>query len=306
MPHTCFGSPTYFSNTFLGWVVGLGLGLLMPVSASIARPMLAVDRHGMAVRTVLAKPSRDSMFVSFDSTLIFYRDLGQGRPVLLVHGFIVNGAMWTGTPLVAQLLEAGYRVIIPDLRGNGRSGKPHKLAAYEHDAEVQDLMGLMQHLGLRRYDLIGYSRGAIVAARQLTLDKHVRKAVLGGMGAGFTDPAWSRRLNFLEALTKPGSHPELQSAIDYARRSGADTVALARMQEAQPTTSPTELGRVRVPVLVISGDEDLDNGPAAGLSQLLPQAILNTAVPGTHNSTARSEGFAEAILFFLGRGKANE
>ncbi len=242
------------------------------------------------------------MFVSFDSTRIFYRDLGRGKPVLLVHGFINTGDNWKNTPLLAQLLEEGYRVIIPDLRGNGRSDKPHDLKAYQNDAEIRDLTGLMQHLGLRRYDLIGYSRGAIVAARQMTTDKHLRKVVLGGMGADFTDRNWSRRLNFVEALTRPGSHPELQSAVDNAQRSGADMVALTRMQEAQPVTTPAELSRVKLPVLVIAGDEDTDNGRPADLAKLLPNATLNTAIPGTHNNTARSEGFAEAVLFFLGQG----
>jgi pimeloyl-ACP methyl ester carboxylesterase len=252
-------------------------------------------------RAAPAGPIRDSVFVSFDGTRIFYRDLGQvrGRPVLLVHGFISTGVMWMQTPLLMQLLDAGYRVIVPDLRGNGRSDKPHALPAYENNAEIRDMTGLMAHLGLRRYDLIGYSRGAILAARQMTLDKHLRKVVLGGMGADFTDPNWPRRVAFAEALTQPGTHPELASALDYARSSGADTLALARMQQAQPATSPADLGRVRLPVLVIAGDADTDNGSPAALARLLPTATLNTAIPGTHNDTARSEGFAEAVLFWL-------
>ena len=243
--------------------------------------------------------ARADEFTSFDGTKIHYETSGTGRPVLLVHGFIVNSQMWKDTPLVQQLIAGGFQVIVPDLRGNGRSDRPHEAAAYTNDAEIRDLMGLMKHLNINTYDVVGYSRGAIIAARQLALDPHVRRAVLGGMGKGFTEPNWFRRWNFHAALTgQSDKHPQLKSAIEYAKKSGADTVCLARMQEFQPTTSVAELSRVKQPVLVISGDDDTDNGPAGELAALLPNATL-AGTPGNHNNTARSAGFGEKILAFL-------
>src|ERR1700759_1429130 len=139
-------------------------------------------------------------FSSFDSTKIYYETHGSGYPVLLVHGFIVNSNSWKHTALYDSLIAAGNKVILIDLRGNGKSGKPHNDAAYQYDAETKDIMLLMKFLNIYKYDVVGYSRGSIITARLLVWDKRVRKAVLGGMGADFTNPNWPRRIQFYEAL----------------------------------------------------------------------------------------------------------
>jgi len=245
-----------------------------------------------------AQSSEPAVYVASDGVRISYNQIGTGKPVLLIHGFIVDSSMWRDSPLIQALNAAGYRVILPDLRGNGRSEKPHTREAYQNDQEVKDLIGLMKQLGYARYDVVGYSRGAILAARLLVLDPQVQKAVLGGMSADFTDPNWYRRRNFHEALARPGSHPELQGAIDYAKRIGADTLALMRMQESQPTASRAELAAVRRPVLVINGDQDRDNGDPQTLADAIPGARL-VIVPGNHGNTARSEAFAREAVQWL-------
>lgn len=245
-----------------------------------------------------AQPTREPLFTSFDGTKIHYDVLGEGRPVVLLHGFIVNGESWKRAPVRQALADAGFKVVTLDLRGNGQSDRPHHADAYRNDAELTDVMALMKHLGLPSYDVVGYSRGAILTAKLLTLDRQVRRAVMGGMSADFTAPDWYRRKNFYEALTKPGSHPELQSAVDYARKSGADTVALARMQEFQPTASLARLHRVGVPVLVVNGDKDRDNGDPQTLVDAIPGARL-VVVPGTHGSAMNTPEFAQAVVAFL-------
>src|SRR5215510_7753314 len=110
-------------------------------------------------------------FKSFDGTKIYYEVRGNGEPVLLVHGFIVNGQSWKRTELYKDLLAEGYKVIILDQRGNGFSDKPHDSTAYDNDAEAKDIMGLMKHLKIKEYSAIGYSRGSIIVARLLALDK---------------------------------------------------------------------------------------------------------------------------------------
>ena len=103
-----------------------------------------------------------------------------------------------------------YKVILVDLRGNGKSGKPHTDGAYANDAEAKDIMLLMQHLNIKNYDAVGYSRGSIITARLMVLDKHVQKAILGGMGADFTNPNWQRSIDFYHALSAD-TVPELHS-----------------------------------------------------------------------------------------------
>src|SRR6476620_4470685 len=85
-------------------------------------------------------------FESFDNTPIYFESVGNGPVVLLVHGFIVNGESWKKTALYSELISSGYRVITLDMRGNGRSGKPHIAEAYSNDAEARDIMGLLGFL----------------------------------------------------------------------------------------------------------------------------------------------------------------
>jgi pimeloyl-ACP methyl ester carboxylesterase len=109
-------------------------------------------------------------------------------------------------------LSAGYKVIILDQRGNGKSDKPHHPEAYSNDAESRDIMGLMKHIHVKKYNVVGYSRGSIITVRLLALDKNVKRAVLGGIGMGFTDPEWPRRKMFYRALMGD-SVPELAAMV---------------------------------------------------------------------------------------------
>lgn len=246
--------------------------------------------------------NREPLFSSFDGTNIHYDIIGSGKPVVLLHGFISNSESWKRASVRQALADAGFKVVTLDLRGNGLSDKPHSAEAYRDNAELKDVMALMKHLGLSSYDVVGYSRGAILTAKLLTMDKQVRRAVMGGISVDFSDPNWIRRKNFHEALTKPGSHPELQSAIDYAKRSGADTVVLARLQEFQPVTTKTELARINVPVLVVNGDKDKDNGDPQTLVDAVPGSRL-VIVPGDHGGAMRTPEFAKAVVDFLKAGK---
>jgi pimeloyl-ACP methyl ester carboxylesterase len=100
-------------------------------------------------------PVDSGYFASFDGVKIYYESRGAGMPVLLVHGFIVNSNMWKPSKLYADLPAAGYRVVLLDLRGNGRSDKPHDSTAYDNDAEAKDIMLLMDHLKIKQYAAVG-------------------------------------------------------------------------------------------------------------------------------------------------------
>src|SRR6476660_4402630 len=122
-----------------------------------------------------AKAQTDTgrFFTSFDSTKIYYEVRGNGLPVILIHGFIVDGESWKKTAVYNDLIDVGYKVITLDMRGNGKSDKPHTVEAYANDAESKDIMGLMKSLGIKKYNVVGYSRGSIITARLLVLDKNV-------------------------------------------------------------------------------------------------------------------------------------
>jgi pimeloyl-ACP methyl ester carboxylesterase len=241
--------------------------------------------------------SQTKEFKTFDGINIVYNDAGTGEPVLLIHGFINSRKSWDNTQLKKDLLDKGYRVIVPDLRGNGDSGKPQEDKAYKNDAEVKDLKLLMNHLNIKSYKAIGYSRGSIVLAKLLTTDKRIEKAVLGGMGIDFTNPQWDRRILFAKAFDGD-INDETKGAVAYAKSIYADLRSLHLQQKYQPVTSKKNLGKTKIDVMVICGDEDTDNGDAKELSDTFVNGIL-VRVPGDHNATYKTAHFSDEVLRFL-------
>ncbi|WP_240042752.1 alpha/beta fold hydrolase [Maribacter aurantiacus] len=249
------------------------------------------------VLCVFRMSAQTNFFQSFDGTHISYIDEGSGETVLLIHGFLNSGKSWENTKLKKDLLEKGYRIIIPDLRGCGQSDKPQEEPFYQHNAEVQDLKLLMDHLKIRHYAAIGYSRGSIVLAELLTEDARIGKAVLGGMGIDFTNPNWDRRVAFANAFN--GEVSEMtQGAVDYAKSINADFRSLHLQQKYQPSTSKDELGKIRAEILVIAGGTDFDNGNPEALSKVFKSSKL-AIVPGNHNGTLKTQKFSNEILGFL-------
>ena len=258
--------------------------------------------YGLMLATIVsvAQSSGNSsgFYNSFDGKKIYYESAGNGSVVVLVHGFTGTSAGWKRSVLYNDLLKKGYRVIVMDLRGNGQSDKPNDAASYAHDAEAKDVMGLLTHLGIKKYAVAGYSRGSIITARLLVLDKRITKAVLGGMGTGFTDPEWPRRLLFYHTLAGDTMSVDMEGFMKYVKDSGFDRQVLAMQQKEQPSTSKKELGKIKQPVLAISGSEDSDNGSAEELAKLFKRGVYKT-VPGNHNSTSGTAAYADAVITFL-------
>jgi pimeloyl-ACP methyl ester carboxylesterase len=101
------------------------------------------------------------MRIDNDGVGIHYEVTGEGRPVALLHGFPDTGRLWRHQ--VAALAQAGYRVIVPDLRGYGRSDKPDAVEAYAMPALVGDVLAVMDHAGAARAHVVGHDWGAAVA-----------------------------------------------------------------------------------------------------------------------------------------------
>ena len=236
-------------------------------------------------------------FESFDVVKIAYTDEGYGEPILLLHGFLNSRKSWDNTVLKQQLINMGYRVIIPDLRGNGDSDKPKDEGAYGNGAEIKDLVLLMNRLKVEKYKAVGYSRGSIVLAKLLTEDDRIEKAVLGGMGIDFTNPEWDRKIMFANAF-KGEVNQFTKGAVDYAKSINADFRSLYLQQKYQPVTSVKELNKLVIEILVISGTDDLDNGSAEDLKNSFVKGKLEK-VPGDHNGTYKTEAFSNSIIRFL-------
>src|SRR6266702_5205241 len=113
------------------------------------------------------------------NTDIYYEDHGSGKPVVLIHGYPLNGAFWEKQ--TAALLKAGYRVITYDRRGFGQSAKP--ASGYDYDTFASDLNALLEHLDLAGAVLGGFSMGTGEVIRYLGRhgSARVAKAVLLGV-----------------------------------------------------------------------------------------------------------------------------
>lgn len=248
-----------------------------------------------------AQETIDGYFESFDKTSIHYEVKGKGFPVLLIHGFTGKGEDWKKIALYEQLAANGFSVITVDLRGGGKSGKPHDPAAYENDAEAKDLIGLMKSLGIKKYSALGYSRGSIILARLLVLDKHIHAAVLGGMGADFTDPKWPRRIAFYKGLLNDTT-TGFEAFYKRIKENNLDQLALAYQQNGQPSTPKEVLARVKQKVLVVCGVEDKDNGNGQELATLIPHAKF-VETPGNHGGAWHTPEFSTIVVSFLQQNK---
>jgi len=238
-------------------------------------------------------------FSSFDGIQIAFTDEGSGEPIILLHGFINTGRSWNKSALKTVLLSEGYRVLVPDLRGNGKSDQPESPEAYQNDAEVKDIIALANHLKLDTYLSVGYSRGSILLAKLLTLEPRLTKAVIGGMGVDFTNPNWDRRLAFADAFNgRAELTDETRGAVAYAKSIDANLTILGLLQDYQPVTLPEELKQISIPIGIVCGDKDLDNGDPKQWQQLLPHCELKL-VQGDHNNTYKQVNFADAVLEFL-------
>lgn len=270
---------------------------------------------------VSAQVAQDHYFDS-NGVQIRYVEQGTGEPVLLIHGYtssIETGWIDNG---VFQNLARDYHVVAFDLRGHGKSGKPYDPAAYRDDL-LQDAIRLLNHLGIRRAHVVGYSLGAIITAKLLTTNsERFLTATLGGQ-AGYRNwkPEYDRSaeryatelegevpFRGLVVSMTPRDEPK-RTEEDIRARSAAlaainDVKALAAYYRAGTrhlNSTDEETAAIKVPVLGIIGS--LDNVPSMKqLQSILPSLKLVVIDGATHvgdRGTARRPEFVEAIRDFI-------
>ena len=248
-------------------------------------------------------PPDPQYFNSFDGTRLAWRELGTGRPVVLIHGYFSDAVTnWIRYGHAEAIAAKGFRVIMPDLRAHGSSDRPHDPAAYPKDALTRDGHALIAHLGLTDYDLGGYSLGARTTARMLVTGATPGRIVFAGMGLdGLT--ATDRRVgHFRNILTNLGTHargtPEWLAEA-FLKTTGGDPVALLGILDTFADTPADALAGFVQPALVVAGVEDFDNGSAPDLADALPNARY-VEVPGGHMSSVVKVELGQAIADFLG------
>ena len=243
-------------------------------------------------------------FASFDGTGIAYLDAGAGPPVLLLHGFASDHVgNWVRPGVVDALVAAGRRVIAPDARGHGASEKPHDPERYADNAMSRDASALVDHLGLGRVDVVGYSMGAIVSSRVARKDTRTRSLVLSGVGGRLAAGTAAVNANALADALLAEKQSDVKDIAArafrrFADRTGADRVALAAMQRASRRHSVGRMAEISVPTLVLAGRRDTLAGDPTALAAHIDGARA-LVVGGDHLTAMYDAAFAPAIVEFL-------
>src|SRR5438067_899734 len=120
-------------------------------------------------------------FKASDGVRLAWHEVGEGRPVVLLHGLFSNAETnWVKFGHAAVIAAGGFRVIMADLRAHGLSAAPHEAPAYPPDVLAEDGFALIRHLGLTDYDLGGYSLGARTSARMAIMGATPRRLIVAG------------------------------------------------------------------------------------------------------------------------------
>jgi pimeloyl-ACP methyl ester carboxylesterase len=264
-------------------------------------------------------PSTDQYFDS-NGVKIHYQVWGNGEPVVLVHGFTASiDTNWV-QPGVVAALSKDYQVIALDLRGHGKSDKPHDPAAYGEQM-AEDVIRLMDHLGILKAHIVGYSMGGFTTLKLVTMypDRFL-SATLGG--SGFRPPGQDSGIAGLAeslesgngigplmvALTpagKPTPSPEQMKMANQMLMTTNDPLALAACIRGMGGLMVSEEAakKIQVPMLAVVGEIDPLRAGAETLDKMLPEPEVELKVlPGKDHMTAVGDpALSSAVHEFLGK-----
>ncbi len=243
-----------------------------------------------------------------DGVSIHYTVEGEGPPIVLVHGFAASfEGNWRAPGIITALVRAGRKVIALDCRGHGQSGKPHDPEAYSGMKMPGDVIALMDHLGVAKADLMGYSMGGgIATSLMLAHPGRFGAVIIGGAGyfSGGGEGQRAARFNLIaEALEAPDrasvADPAGRAFRAFAERSGNDLLALAAIQRSSRSGPASDgLAAVANPALVLVGNGDPVLASAQQLAAAVPGSRL-AVIPGDHLSVFQGPAYAAAVLDFL-------
>jgi pimeloyl-ACP methyl ester carboxylesterase len=236
---------------------------------------------------------------------IAYLDEGDGDPIVLVHGFASTKEVnWVHPGWVATLTREGRRVIALDNRGHGASGKLYDPSVYHSAMMADDVRALLDHLKIKRADVMGYSMGArITAFLTVKHPERVRSAILGGLGVRLVEG-----VGLPESIADALEAPSLDDVRDptgrvfrvFAEQTKSDLRALAAcIRGSRQTLSRSEVAAIRAPVLVAVGTKDHVAGNAQELAALIPGARALDIPDRDHMLAVGDKVFKQGVIDFL-------
>lgn len=243
----------------------------------------------------------------FDSggVAIAFDDIGPRnakRTILLLHGFASNRTeMWRRLGWYGAFERKGYRLLAPDWRGHGQSAKPLEPEAYSTDVLVSDVLGLLDHAGASKVDVLGYSLGARLAlAVAIAGQNRIDHLVLGGVGARVFEASLGADVMAQAMMTDDPatiSDPLLRSFRHFADEQGEERYALAAMTRApHRRIDVAEFSKLRLPVLVVAGVRDTLAGDPQVLADAFPDGRA-VSLPGCDHFSAIPHALFKAAVF---------
>jgi pimeloyl-ACP methyl ester carboxylesterase len=236
--------------------------------------------------------------VEHDGARIWYAVHGSGLPVILLHGGLGHSGNWGYQ--VPALVRAGFRAVLIDSRGDGRSTRDARPFSYELMAS--DVLAVMDAAGLDRAAVVGWSDGACIA---LILGATAPARIAGVFFFGCNmDPSGTKEFEPSPIIDRCFS----RHAKDYARLSATPDqfdsfcATVGPMQRTQPNYSAADLARIRVPVAVVQGEHDefIKREHAEYLARSIPGATLRILAGVSHFAPLqRPEHFNGEVLAFL-------
>jgi pimeloyl-ACP methyl ester carboxylesterase len=243
--------------------------------------------------------TQDQGYVDHDGARIWYGTYGSGAPVILLHGGLGHSGNWGYQ--VPALVKNGYRAVLIDSRGHGRSTRDAR--PYTYELMASDVLAVMDVLGLDKAAFVGWSDGACIA---LILGTKAPKRVAGVFFFGCNmDPSGTKEFEFTPILGRCiGRHAKdyaLLSATPEQFAAFSDAVGL--MQKTQPNYSASDLAEISVPVVIVQSEHDefIKRDHAEYLARSIPNAEL-VMLPGVSHFAPlqRPEQFNTVMLAFLG------
>lgn len=238
---------------------------------------------------------------------IAYFDTGEGEPVLCIHGFASTAHInWTYPGWVDTLTKAGRRVIALDNRGHGGSAKLYDPAQYHTTLMAQDARALLDHLGIERTVVLGYSMGSRITA--FLAQRHpdrVSAAIMGGLGIKLVDGvglpesiAEALEAGTLEEVTDPQG----RMFRAFAMQTKSDRRALAAcIRGSRNLMSREDAATIRCPVLIAVGTKDAIAGEPEPLAAIIPKGEALSIPDRDHMPAVGDKVFKAGVLDFLER-----